>query len=85
MWLNLQKGGLIHVSNFLTLRLASIGPTALKFGSRTFLSMYGLKSSAYNNSVFTNEVMPCQSWKIGCMYKTPFANSVAYIHSYYRL
>ena len=36
-------GGLIHASNFSTLRMcnsASIGPTALKFGSRTFLSSY---------------------------------------------
>ena len=32
------KSGLIHTSNFSTLRMcnsASIGPTALKFGSRT--------------------------------------------------
>ena len=37
------KSGLIYASNFLTLRIcnsASIGPTALKFGSRTFPSFY---------------------------------------------
>ena len=30
-----EKRGLIHVSNFSTLR-----PTAFKFGSKTFLSLY---------------------------------------------
>ena len=37
------KGGLIHTSNFSNLRMrnsASIGPTALNFGSRTSLSLY---------------------------------------------
>ena len=37
------KKGLIHASNSSTLRMcnsASIGPTALKFSSRTFLSLY---------------------------------------------
>ena len=37
------KRGLIHTSNFSTLRMcnsASAGPTALKLGSKTFLSLY---------------------------------------------
>ena len=37
------KRGLIHASDILTLRRynsASVGPTALKFGSRTLLSLY---------------------------------------------
>ena len=37
------KRGLIHASSFLTLRIcnsASIGPTALKFGTKPFLSLY---------------------------------------------
>ena len=37
------KRGLIHASNFSTLRRcnsASVGPTALKFGSSTLLSLY---------------------------------------------
>ena len=37
------KRGLIHASNFWTLRMcnsASVGPTALKFGGRPFLSLY---------------------------------------------
>ena len=35
--------GLIHASNFSTLRMcnsASVGPTALKFGGKLFLSLY---------------------------------------------
>ena len=37
------KRGLIHASNFSTLRMcnsASVGPRALKFGGRAFLSLY---------------------------------------------
>ena len=37
------KMGLIHASNFSTLRMcnsASIGPTALIFGNKSFLSLY---------------------------------------------
>ena len=37
------KRGLIHASNFSTLRMCnstSIGPTALEFGSKSFLSLY---------------------------------------------
>ena len=39
----LAKRGLIHASNFLTLRMcnsASVGPTTLQFGGRPFLSLY---------------------------------------------
>ena len=45
-WLNVTefvKRGLIHASDFLTLRMcnsASVGLTALKFGGRTFPSLY---------------------------------------------
>ena len=38
-----EKKGLIHASNFSTLRMcnsASIGPTTLIFGSKSFLSLY---------------------------------------------
>ena len=37
------KRGLIHASDFSTLRMcnsASVGPTALQFGGRTFPSLY---------------------------------------------
>ena len=37
------KRGLIHASNFSTLRMSNsafVGPTALKFGGRPFLSLY---------------------------------------------
>ena len=37
------KRGLIHASDFSTLRMcnsASVGPTALKFGGRTFPSLF---------------------------------------------
>ena len=39
------KRGLIHATDFLTLRMCtsasrSVGPTALKFGGRTLLSLY---------------------------------------------
>ena len=73
----------MHASNFSTLRIcnsACIGPTALKFGSCTFLSLHLQERKFQPNSLLINEVMPLQSWKIGCMYKTLFANPVTNVY-----
>ena len=83
MWPNLQKRSLIHASNFLTLRmynLACVGPTALKFGSRTFYHCTNRTENLQPNSVLKYEVMPCPSWKIRCVYKTPFCK-LSHIYS----
>ena len=68
------KRGLVHASDFSTLSIcnsASIGPAALKFGSKLF---YHCTNRTENISliVLTNEVMAHHSWKIRCVYKTPF-------------
>ena len=72
------KRGLIHASNFATLRMcnsAHVLPTTLKFGTWPFLSLWLYERKFQLNSSLTNEVMPLQSCKIGCMYKTPFRKS----------
>ena len=69
------KSGLIHASNFSTLRIcnsACVRPTALKFGSRTFLSLH--RNLQPNNSLI-NEVMQLYSGIIGCVCKTTFRKS----------
>ena len=81
MWPNLQKlRGLIHISNFSTLRLCNyvcVWPTVLKFGSKTILLLHLYdKTFQLNNSlIIINKVMPLQSCTIRCMYKTPFHKS----------
>ena len=72
------KRGLIHVSNFATLRMcnsAHVRPTTLKFGTWPFLSLWLYERKFQRNSSLKNEVMPLQSCKIGCVYKTPFRKS----------
>ena len=68
-----SKRGLIYSFNFSTLCIANstcIWSTALKFGSRTVLSLH---LAIYRTENFRlHEVMPLQSHKIGCVYKTPF-------------
>ena len=72
------KRGLIHASNFSNLRLcylAYIWPTALKFGSRTFLLLLLYDNKFQLNSLLIHKVMPRQSCTIRCVYKTPFHKS----------
>ena len=57
---------------------ACIWRTALKFGDRIFTSLHLYNRKFQLNSLLRNEVMALQSGKIGCMYKTPFANLVTY-------
>ena len=67
--------GLIHKSNFWTLRICNstcVWATPLKFGSRMFLSLYLSDRKFQHNSLLTNEATALQSCKIGWMYMTPF-------------
>ena len=69
------KRGLTHASNFgYTCNSACVGPTALKFGSRTSLSLYLQDWKFQPNRIHSliNQVLSLQSWKIGCIYKIPF-------------
>ena len=52
-----------------------VWPTALKFGSRTVLSLPIYDRQFQLNSSLINNVMPLQSCTIGCVYKTPFYKS----------
>ena len=77
------KKGLIHASNFSNSRLcnsACAGSIALKFGSWTVLSLHLYDSNVWPNSLLINEIVPLQSHNIGCLYKTPFANSVTFVN-----
>ena len=55
--------------------------TPLKFGSRTFLSLYFHDRKFCPDISLTNEVVPLQSHKIGhvYLYMTPFENSVTFV------
>ena len=44
----------------------------MKLGSRTVLSFYLKDKKFQPNSLLANKGMPLQSWKIECVYKTPF-------------
>ena len=74
MWPALQKD-LMHTSKFSTLKLcnlACIWSTVLKFVNETFPSLCLWEKNFQFYSLLTNEVMPCQSCKIGYMQKTSF-------------
>ena len=67
--------GLIHKSNFWTLRICNstcVWATPLKFGSRMFLSLYLSDRKFQHISLLTNEATPFRRCKIGWMYMTPF-------------
>ena len=72
------KKGLIHATNFTNSRLcnsACVWLTALKFGGRTVLLLHIQHWKFQSNNIHTykwNEVMPFQSHKIRCVYKTSF-------------
>ena len=57
------KRGLIHASNFLTVRMcnsACVWPTDLKCGSRIVLSVYLHDRKICLHSILTHEVMPAK-------------------------
>ena len=51
-------------------------PTDLKFGSRTGLSLCLPGKNSKLNKKLINEVMPLQSYKTRCVFKTFFTNPV---------
>ena len=72
------KKSLIHAYSFSTLKLcksACVWPITSKYGSKTFLSLHLNDRIFQLNSSLINKVMPLQSCKIRCVYKTPFCKS----------
>ena len=77
--LKFAKKGLIHASSFSTLRLcnsAFVWLTALKLGSRTFLSLHVQDRTFQLNSLLINKVMLLQSCTSHACIRPFFANPV---------